>query len=688
MTTLDWDDPHYTEPEPPKISYERFNEKYQSSLRWDDDASRDRRNGQGQRNDERRNREPGRDRDNHREYTFCEAIKISTSMVGRVIGRAGSNVTRLQNDFNVRINIDKANLEVKVLGNSKLNVSDAANEIRQQISEDNRQSTGSVGGGFSGKSYGRSGGEGGQRYNSGSNYDFAPPPSAIPTDGDLTGFIDWDALNKASIAAQKARWAKLPPLTKNFYKEWPEVANLPQAEADRLRVENNNITVSHVFENENSENQPLDPIPNPVWHFKQCFAEYPDLLAEIEKQGFSKPSPIQSQAWPVLLKGHDLIGIAQTGTGKTLAFLLPGMIHTEYQSTPRGQRGGANVLVLAPTRELALQIEMEVKKYSFRGMKAVCVYGGGSRQLQISDVERGAEIIICTPGRLNDLVQANVIDVSSVTYLVLDEADRMLDMGFEPQIRKVLLDIRPDRQTIMTSATWPPGVRRLAQKYMNNPIQVCVGSLDLAATHSVKQVIELLENDSDKYSTIKSFVKNMKQNDKIIVFCGRKARADDLSSDLTLDGYNTQCIHGNRDQSDREQAIADIKSGMVHILIATDVASRGLDIEDITHVINYDFPRNIEEYVHRVGRTGRAGRSGTSISFITREDWAMAKDLINIMEEAGQEVPAELRKMAERFNAMKERRAAEGVRGRGPVGGGRDQGFGGGRRSGGFRDRY
>lgn len=212
----------------------------------------------------------------------------------------------------------------------------------------------------------------------------------------------------------------------------------------------------------------------------------------------------------------------------------------------------------------------------------VCVYGGGNRQMQISDVERGAEIIICTPGRLNDLVQANVIDVSTITYLVLDEADRMLDMGFEPQIRKILLDIRPDRQTIMTSATWPPGVRRLAQSYMKNPIQVCVGSLDLAATHSVKQVIELLENDQDKFSTLKSFVKNMTKTDKIIVFCGRKARADDLSSDLTLDGFMTQSIHGNREQSDREQAIADIKSGIVRILIATDVASRGLDIEDIT----------------------------------------------------------------------------------------------------------
>ncbi|TDG43464.1 hypothetical protein AWZ03_010109 [Drosophila navojoa] len=544
---------------------------------------------------------------------------------------------------------------------------------------------GSYGHSYGQSDYGRSGGGKSGRYEDRrdrsshtsygggkSTYDFAPS-SSKDDDGDLTGTIDWEALNKASEIAQAKRWAKCPPLTKNFYKECPEVANLSEAEVAQLRLENNNISVSHVFEMQ--EGEVCAPIPNPVWKFEQCFAEYPDLLAEILKQGFTKPSPIQSQAWPILLQGHDMIGIAQTGTGKTLAFLLPGMIHTEYQSTPRGTRGGANVLVLAPTRELALQIEMEVKKYSFRNMKAVCVYGGGSRKMQISDVERGAEIIICTPGRLNDLVQSGVIDISTITYLVLDEADRMLDMGFEPQIRKVLLDIRPDRQTIMTSATWPPGVRRLTQSYMKNPIQVCVGSLDLAATHSVKQVIEILQDDKDKFHVLCKFLDNMSKSDKIIVFCGRKARADDLSSDLSLRGYSTQCIHGSREQCDREQAIADIKSGLVRILIATDVASRGLDIEDVSHVINYDFPRNIEEYVHRVGRTGRAGRQGTSISFVTREDWGVAKELIDILEEAQQEVPEELRRMSKRFSDMKQRRATEGgTRGGRNLGGGRSRG--------------
>lgn len=177
-------------------------------------------------------------------------------------------------------------------------------------------------------------------------------------------------------------------------------------------------------------------------------------------------------------------------------------------------------------------------------------------------------------------------------------ADRMLDMGFEPQIRKVLLNIRPDRQTVMTSATWPPGVRRLAQRYMKNPAQVYVGSLDLAAVHSVTQVIKIIDED-DKFREVMNFVKNqMDPDEKAIIFCGKKARADDLSSEFSLEGVACQCMHGNRDQSDREQALIDIKEGVVKILIATDVASRGIDIQDLSYVINYDFPRNIEEYVH------------------------------------------------------------------------------------------
>lgn len=572
---------------------------------------------------------------------YREKINIPHDCVGLIIGRGGSNIQRIQNNYNVRIDLDKRTGSASIGGQNEADVKDAYNYIERQLNSSSRNNNSN-----------------GHSKQTDFMYNVEQQEEIInKNDKDIPNEdapIDWEAMVKKSKEASARRWAQLPPLTKNFYLEDCEVTNLTTEDAQRIRKENNNITVARVFK----EDGVPEDIPNPIWKFEQCFAAYPDLLEEINKQKFAKPSPIQSQAWPILLKGEDMIGIAQTGTGKTLAFLLPAMIHTEYQSTPRSERGGPNVLVLAPTRELALQIEKEVHKYSFRGMKAVCVYGGGNRRDQINNVQSGVEIIICTPGRLNDLIEANVIDVSSVTYLVLDEADRMLDMGFEPQIRKVLLDIRPDRQTVMTSATWPPGVRRLAQSYMSNPLQVCVGSLDLAATHTVKQIIEIMD-EGDKYFAIQSFLKNMQKNDKAIIFCGKKTRADDLSSDLTIEGHMCAAIHGSREQSDREQAIADITSGYIKILIATDVASRGLDIDDITHVINFDFPRNIEEYVHRVGRTGRAGRTGTSISYITRSDWGVAKELISILEEADQDVPSELREMAARFKSMKDRRANE-----------------------------
>lgn len=302
-------------------------------------------------------------------------------------------------------------------------------------------------------------------------------------------------------------------------------------------------------------------------------------------------------------------------------------------------------------------------------------------------MESGVEIIIATPGRLNDLVAAGYIKIESITYLILDEADRMLDMGFEPQIRKLLLDIRDDRQTVMTSATWPAGVRRLASSYMANPYQVFIGSLDLAATHTVTQIIEIMDEE-EKFSRILRFARDeMTETDKAIIFCGKKDRADSLSCEFALEKINCQSIHGNREQSDREQALADIKSGYVHILIATDVASRGIDIEDITYVVNYDFPRNIEEYVHRVGRTGRANRLGTSLSFFTRSDWGSAGELIEILKEAEQEVSQELLDMAERFKAKKEREKSERGSFRGSFRGGNRGGGGGfrGSRGGGKR---
>lgn len=658
------------------------------------------------------------------------SFEINSRSVAKIIGRQGANIKRIRSESRADVEIDD---NTPGNGRSTIHLKGSTSEMeraREAIFEilNGGEGGGRDGGGFDGGSRDRgrsggsrdgggrggagrefggggrdfggggrdfggrgggsrggapfgnrtNGGSGGGRSNDYFSADSGPKftPHSTPGGRDVRGkspeLIDWDILNKQCDAAKEEQWAKCPSLIKNFYNELPEVTNMSPDEVNAFRLASNNIVVDRTFKD---TDKPSLPIPNPVRSFEQAFYEYPELLVEMEKQKFIKPSPIQSQAWPVLLKGEDLIGIAQTGTGKTLAFLLPAFVHIEGQPVPRGERGGPNVLIMAPTRELALQIEKEVFKYQFRGIKAICLYGGGDRRTQINKVEAGVEIIIATPGRLNDLVSANVLDITSITYLVLDEADRMLDMGFEPQIRKLLLDIRPDRQTIMTSATWPPGVRRLAQSYMNNPVQVYVGTLDLAATHTVTQHIEVIDEE-DKYVSIMNFVKNMGKNDKAIIFCGRKTRADDLSSEFVLSGINCQSMHGDRDQADREQALAEIKSGDVRVLIATDLASRGLDIEDISHVVNYDFPRNIEEYVHRVGRTGRAGRSGISLSYFTRSDWAIAADLIKILEEAEQDVPDEIRKMAERFAAKKEKDGAFGGR----RGGGRGSGRGGGGR--------
>ena len=372
------------------------------------------------------------------------------------------------------------------------------------------------------------------------------------------GPIDWDGLNNNREENERKRWAHLPDLKKDFYEELEEVRTRSEELVAEFRLAMNNIEVKNFNEEDKT------PLMHPVETFNEAFHNFPDILKTIEKQGFASPSPIQSQAWPYLLSGKDIIGIAQTGTGKTLAFLLPCFIHIDNQPLPRGQRGGPNVLVLAPTRELAQQISMEVKKYEYKGIRSVCVYGGGSIKDQSKVITDGVEIIIATPGRFNDLVNRGLICLDSITYLVLDEADRMLDMGFEPQIKKTLLDVRPDRQSVMTSATWPANVRRLAQSYMKDPVTVFIGSLDLAATHSVTQTLLRVQDDAAKFKELMKFFDEMSETDKVIVFVGRKTKADEVSCECAMKGIVAATIHGNRDQEDREQALIDLKSGEVN----------------------------------------------------------------------------------------------------------------------------
>ncbi|XP_026684744.1 DEAD-box ATP-dependent RNA helicase 20-like [Diaphorina citri] len=447
-----------------------------------------------------------------------------------------------------------------------------------------------------------------------------------------------EELMALSDRKERDKWAREPKIIKNVYKEDPEVANMTPEQVEAFRKKNNDISVSVVTSDGQIDENPDFQIPNPVTSFKQAFQHYPEILRQLENLSFTTPSPIQAQAWPILMSGHDMIGIAQTGTGKTFAFLLPALIHTHLQTTPISERAGPSVLVMAPTRELATQIEREVNKIDYKGLKAVCVYGGKELEPQLEKIREGCHILIATPGRLNDFVSRASIDLKAVSFVVLDEADRMLDLGFEPQINKTSIYINPNRQTVMTSATWNKDVQRVAKKYMVNPVKVNVGSLDLAATHTVTQKIIILDED-EKKDWLMEFFDNMdEERDKVMVFMGRKASVSAMSSDLACQYRKSCSLYGDLSQEDREIALEDITSGYARICVATDVASRGLDVPDLTHVINYDFPSHIEEYVHRVGRTGRAGKSGESITLMTRKDWSHAHEIIPILEEGGHEL--------------------------------------------------
>ncbi|KAJ3086679.1 ATP-dependent RNA helicase dbp2, partial [Quaeritorhiza haematococci] len=356
----------------------------------------------------------------------------------------------------------------------------------------------------------------------------------------------------------------LPPFEKNFYVEHPSVAARTPEEVEEYRRKHD----IRVFGGD---------IPRPVSTFEEAsFPPY--VLKEVQAAGFKFPTPIQSQGWPMALSGRDVVGIAETGSGKTLAYTLPAIVHINAQ--PLLKPGdGPIVLILAPTRELALQIQQECSKFgSSSKIKNTCLYGGVSRGPQIRELSRGVEIVIATPGRLIDMIEAGKTNLKRVTYLVMDEADRMLDMGFEPQIRKIVDQIRPDRQTLMWSATWPKEVQALARDYLKQYIQVNIGSLELSASHNVKQIIEII-SESDKRSRLVRLLEKVvdpREPSKVIIFTGTKRKADEITYYLRNDGFSALAIHGDKKQQERDWVMQEFKSGKAPILIATDVAARGL----------------------------------------------------------------------------------------------------------------
>jgi len=316
------------------------------------------------------------------------------------------------------------------------------------------------------------------------------------------------------------------------------------------------------------------------------------------------------------------------------------------------------VLVLAPTRELAVQIKEECDKFgSSSEIKNTVVYGGVPKAKQIRELRTGVEIVIATPGRLIDHLEQGNTNLKRVTYLVLDEADRMLDMGFEPQLRKICSQIRPDRQVLFWSATWPREVQRLAQDYLSDFYQVTVGSLELAGNKDVTQTISVC-TDLDKYRNLNKYLKdNLTAKDRVLVFVETKKGCDMLTRSLRSDGYQARAMHGDKSQEERDWVLKEFKSCQSTLLVATDVAARGLDIDDIKMVVNFVFPNDMESYVHRIGRTGRAGKKGLAVSFfVSLKNGRLAKDLIECLNKTSQVIPTELQNVNYVQNSSRSRR--------------------------------
>ncbi|CAJ0962771.1 unnamed protein product, partial [Mesorhabditis belari] len=423
----------------------------------------------------------------------------------------------------------------------------------------------------------------------------------------------------------------LRPIIKNHYKEHADVTSRAQTEIDDW-LSTNKVTMKG------------NNIPRPVFSFGEANFN-PRILRELSN--FQTPTSIQSISWPVLMSGLDIISIAQTGSGKTLAYMLPALEHMSHQNLPKSSfrsPRSPTILVLVPTRELAQQVS-EVSKSCIKAsnLQYATLFGGVSKFAQEDFLAKGVDVVVATPGRLLDHLNTKTIDLRNCSYVVLDEADRMLDMGFEPQVRSVLSQIRPDRQTAMFSATWPKEVQKLARDFLKDEVFLNVGSMELSANPDIKQIVEVVDG-REKRDRLKHLIENIfsKENNKTLIFVQTKVAADRLATFLGHFGHKALSLHGDKTQLQRDTIMQRFRRDASGILIATDVAARGLDVDDIEHVINFDYPNNSEDYVHRIGRTGRAGRTGVAYSFVTPEESHKVPDLIEVLQETQQEIPRSL----------------------------------------------
>ncbi|KAJ1907975.1 pre-mRNA processing RNA-helicase [Coemansia sp. IMI 209127] len=447
-------------------------------------------------------------------------------------------------------------------------------------------------------------------------------------------------LKKKEIAAVDHSKMNYESFKRNFYIEPAELRSMDPEEVERMRADLGGIKIRGVDA----------PKPATSW----SYFGLPSACADVIKhQGFERPTPVQAQTVPAILSGRDVIGVAKTGSGKTLAFILPMLRHIKAQR-PLAQGDGPIGLVMTPTRELAVQIHRECKPFLRPlGLRAVCAYGGSAIKDQIGELKRGCEIVVCTPGRLIDLLCANsgrVTNLHRVTYLVLDEADRMFDMGFEPQVSKIVQIVRPSRQTVMFSATFPRQMEALARKTLRRPLEIVVGGRALIPPEVTMHATVL--EAKDKFLRLlgilgESF--NSNGETLVLIFVDRQEAADTLLRDLMRRGYVCNSLHGGKDQTDRDQAIIDFKNRVYSVLIATSVAARGLDVRGLNVVINYDCPNHMEDLVHRVGRTGRAGNKGDAYTFITPDQDRYANEVVKAMKLSELTPPDDVQELADLF---------------------------------------
>lgn len=346
------------------------------------------------------------------------------------------------------------------------------------------------------------------------------------------------------------------------------------------------------------------------------------ILSAIEKKGYREPTPIQAKAIPLVLKKRDVTGIAQTGTGKTAAFTLP-MLSLLGSQKPKAP--GIRALIIAPTRELVTQIRDNIHEYSLNmSLKVACIYGGVGERPQIDALNGGADVVIACPGRFIDLMDQGHVDLRGLEMLILDEADRLLDMGFLPAVRKVVRKVPNDRQTLLFSATLSNQIERLTREFQQKPALVEIGTRTNPAKTVNQEVYEVMPHL--KFALLLKLLESPERY-SVLVFSKMKHAASRLSKQLNKEGITAEAIHGDRSQNQRQRALDQFKAGKVRVLVGTDVAARGLDISGVTHVINFDFPMQLEDYIHRIGRTGRAGASGDAYTFITPNEHRDLRDL-------------------------------------------------------------